>query len=180
MEIPLGSRHLSKLLLSAMGHNRGLALVGFMGAGKSTVGRALADRLGCAFVDTDEILETRFGAIAGQVSTDEASFRSREAAVVQELCDGVVRVLATGGGVFVSPDNRRRLQACYTTVHLAAPLAVLRERVAGSARPLWDADVEARWRSRQSVYELADIRVDTSGRTVDEVVDAVLAALGDA
>ena len=164
-----------------MGLKHGVALVGFMGVGKSTVGRVLATRLGLPFIDTDEVLVQRFGNIAVQMKRDgEAAFRAREAAVVAELCDGEPRVVATGGGAFVDPASRRRLQHAYLTVHLAAPLAVLAERVGGEAgRPLWDASVAARYAARQSVYAEAAVQVDTEGLTPDEVVVAVLTAVAD-
>lgn len=157
-----------------MGLNRGLALVGFMGAGKSTVGRVLAGRLGWPFVDTDQVLIRRFGAIAAQLRDGEASFRAREAEVVRELCDESLRVLATGGGAFLDEASRRCLEASYDTVYLAAPLHVLADRVAGAGRPLWDDDVVQRFEVRRPVYETARWVVDTEGRTPGQVADEVM------
>src|SRR5687767_6506718 len=112
------------------GSPEGIALVGFMGAGKTSVGRVLAARLAWPFADTDEILAVRHGAIALQVARDGLqAFREREVALVRELCDGVVRVLATGGGTFADPASRATLRASYRTVWLDAPLEALRERV---------------------------------------------------
>lgn len=161
-----------------MGLNQGLALVGFMGAGKSTVGRALAHRLCLPFVDTDDRLASRFGAIVDQIRDGEASFRHREAEIVAELCDGVPRVLATGGGAFLHPESRERLAANYITVYLEASLEVLATRVQGSGRPLWDEEVSSRFLARQPLYETADHTVPTGGRTVEQVVDDVLRSVG--
>lgn len=157
---------------------RGLALVGFMGAGKSTVGRALSARLGRPFLDTDDVLTARFGPPAVQIGQEgEAAFRAREAALVDEL---VARaggeVLATGGGLVVDPLVRARLRTAYDLVALDAPLEVLAERVgAGDDRPLWDADVAARFATRRSAYGDADLVLPTAERDVDAVVEAIVA-----
>jgi shikimate kinase / 3-dehydroquinate synthase len=113
------------------GHGvRGIALVGFMGAGKTTVGRALAARLGWPFLDLDEILVARFGPIADQVARDGlGSFREREAGLVRELCDGAPRVLAAGGGTFADPASRDALRASYRTIWLDATLPELSTRL---------------------------------------------------
>ena len=149
------------------GLNRGPALVGFMAAGKTTVGRILAAQLHLPFVDTDEILEHRYGVIADQFHQDgEAAFRARERAVIEELCDGSSRVLATGGGAFADEANRSRLMSSYLTVYLCAPFARLRERLVGSERPLVrdvpEEELERRFRARQPLYQLAHLTVSGS------------------
>jgi len=98
---------------------RGVALGGFMGTGKTTVGARLAERLGLPFVDMDAELAERFGELPEQFARDgEQAFRLRESALVSELCDGVPRVVATGGGAWVSPGNRARLRRHYHAVVL--------------------------------------------------------------
>jgi shikimate kinase len=157
----------------------GVVLGGFMGAGKSTVGRSLAARLGLPFVDTDRVLGARFGPIPEQLARDgEAVFRTREARVVRELCDGVPRVVATGGGVFADAGLREQLRATYVLVTLRAPLAVLRERVGrGEGRPLWGEGAAALLERRTPGYEDVDHVVDVAGLDVDAVVAEVLACV---
>jgi shikimate kinase len=149
-----------------------------MGAGKSAVGAALAERLRLPFVDMDGELVRRFGEISLQFSTEgEAVFRHRERSLVRELSDGRPRVVATGGGVWACPENRALLQRCYRTVVLTAPLHVLRDRVGtGPHRPLWDDAVADRFRDRQDAYAHADLHVDVSTRGVDEVVTTIVEA----
>ena len=160
---------------------KGVALVGFMGAGKTTVGRILASRLGWPFADLDEELALRSGPIARQIEVEGiAVFRAREAALARELCDGVARVLATGGGTFVDPATRAALGAAYRTAWLDAPLAVLEARIGqGDARrPLWSASRAARYEERRAAYGEAELRIDTAGRTAEQVADEVIAWLG--
>ncbi|MCO4745992.1 MAG: AAA family ATPase [Proteobacteria bacterium] len=160
-----------------MAKKRAVALGGFMATGKSTVGRALASRLDLAFVDLDEELERRFGSIPAQFRDEgEAVFRQRESALIAELCDGEARVLSTGGGAWVSPVNRRCLRSSYRTVVLSAPIEVLRQRVAEGGRPLWDAEVEARYESRRPAYADAELQLDAQ-RPVDALVEEIAAWL---
>lgn len=153
---------------------KGLALAGFMGVGKTTVGQRLAARAGLPFCDLDAVLEQRFGPIPEQfLAVGESGFRAREAALVRELCDGVERVLATGGGTLVDPENRAALRRCYRVVVLDAPFEVVRARVgAGQGRPL-AADLEARYVARREVYLDADLRVDAT-LPPDVIVDRIV------
>lgn len=155
-----------------------VALVGFMGAGKSTVGALLAERLGVGFADLDDEIERAWGPIPDQIATDgEAAFRAREAEVVRRLCGDPVGVLATGGGAWVDPDSRAGLQQAYVTVYLRAPLAVLAERGGASGRPLWDERVAERFAARQPLYEQAAYGVDTVGVAPRIVVERIVALL---
>lgn len=142
---------------------RGAALVGFMGVGKTTVGQRLAARTGLAFCDLDAELERRFGPIPEQFGTvGESGFRAREAALVSELCDGVPRVLATGGGTWVDPANRAALRRDYRVVALDAPFEVVRARIGdGAGRPL-AAELKARYDARREAYADADLQVDAT------------------
>jgi len=160
------------------GLRRGVALGGFMGTGKSTVGAALATRLGLPFADLDAILVERHGPIAHQFASDgEAAFRERESRLVIELCEGEPRVLATGGGAWASDANRAALRARFFAVVLTAPLDVLAGRIgAGADRPLW-ARAEALLALRRAAYEDADLVIDTGSLPVDAVVDRIVAAL---
>lgn len=154
----------------------GIALGGFMGVGKSTVGAALADRVGLPFMDTDQVLVQRHGPIAEQFADHgEAVFRERERAVVAEIAAGAPCVLATGGGVWVDRRNRDALRGWGRLIVLHAPLPVLRERLGSEpGRPLWDDALQARFDARQEAYADADLRLDTSTRTVDALVEEIL------
>ena len=110
-----------------------------MGAGKSTVGRRLAKRLGLPFVDTDSAIEDAAGFSAAEVFErfGEANFRDGERRLVARLIDGEMRVIATGGGAFVDPRTRELLNERAITVWLDAPVDVLAERTARrDTRPL--------------------------------------------
>lgn len=152
----------------------GIALGGFMGSGKSTVGRALAARLDWLYVDTDAVLSSRFGPCGLQIRQEgEAVFRAREAAVLEELSaqGGHAQVLATGGGAWVDPANRAALRRTHRLAVLHAPFEVLAARVGGDpSRPLWDASVRARYASRQAAYADADLQVDAT-RPVQVIVE---------
>lgn len=152
-----------------------MALVGFMAAGKTAVGRALAARLGWPHVDTDDVLGARFGPVGDQVRADVASFRAREAALAAELSDGILRVVSTGGGWVEAPGALERLLETHVVVFLDAPLATLARR-AGGDRPLWDGAVAERWARRRPSWDRAHVRVDADA-PLSVVVDRVARAL---
>jgi shikimate kinase len=107
-----------------------IILVGLMAVGKSTIGRALADMLGFAFYDTDQVIEQRAGAPVAWIFDveGESGFRDREQQVLDELTreDGIV--LATGGGIVLRPCNRAMLRSRGTVIHLDSPVERLVER----------------------------------------------------
>lgn len=166
-------------------------LVGPPGAGKSTVGRLLAERLGVAFTDTDDLVVARAGKSVADVFVDdgEAAFRALEAAAVAEALDAAgpaaaAGVLALGGGAVLDPGTRERL-AGRTVVFLEVDLPDAAARVGlNRDRPLLLGNPRGRLKllmdERRPLYEeVASLTVPTSGRTPDEVVDAVLAGLGE-
>jgi len=160
-----------------------LILTGFMGTGKSSVGRALAERLGWELVDFDAELEQRFGRPVARIFAEEgeAAFRAAEAELCRGLTPGTGLVVATGGGTAVDPANRTELEARGVLVCLTAEPGVLLERLraAGTTtRPLLDGDAEGAIRrllaARAPAYEAIRLRVDTTGLDVDSVADRVL------
>ena len=119
-----------------------LFLVGLPGAGKSTLGRMLARRLGLVFVDADAELETRLGVTIPTIFEieGEAAFRDREEAILASLVERSGIVLATGGGVVIRAENRTRLRSSGTVLYLHAEPSTLRERTRKSRhRPLLNA-----------------------------------------
>jgi shikimate kinase len=161
-----------------------LVLVGLMGAGKSTVARVLGERLGRRVVDSDAVIEARTGRTVREIfETDgEPAFRTLEtAALLDALDDPEPLVIAAAGGVVLREENRRALaRPGVRVVWLAADPSVLVERVrSGGHRPALDQDPAGTLRrmheTREPLYrEVADLIVSVDGRTVNDVVEAIL------
>lgn len=155
-----------------------------MAAGKSKIGRALADRLAMPFVDTDaEIEAAERMTIADIFAVDgEAAFREAEREAIARQLAGEAKVMALGGGAFVDPENRARLNAACCTVWLDPPFDVLLSRLRRSTRrPLATArsesELRALWESRRSSYAEAQLRVATGDDDPQRYVDAIIAKL---
>ena len=159
-----------------------IALVGFMGAGKTTVGRALAERLHYAFFDTDDEIEKTAGASIQNLFHDrgEGFFREQEANVVRRLVREKACVVSTGGGAFIQPECADLLFAATFTVFLDCEFdEAFRRASLLSGRPLLDGGknaVAALYAGRKEKYSRAHVTVDTTHRSPDEVVAAVLKA----
>ncbi|HMK99080.1 MAG TPA: shikimate kinase [Acidimicrobiales bacterium] len=163
-----------------------LVLVGMMGAGKSTVGRLLAERLGRVFVDVDdEIVRLAGGSVADIFDSGERDFRDLERQCLRGALDADADVVvAAGGGAVLDADNRARMRLAGTVVWLRATPATLSERVGdGSGRPLLEntdegglAVLNRLSAERAALYEeVAHAVVDTDGLSTAEVADRVLA-----
>jgi shikimate kinase len=167
--------------------DRPVVLVGLMGVGKSTVGRRLARRLGLPFIDSDSEIEDAVGLPAGELFEryGEADYRDGERRLVARLIDGQVRVIATGGGVFVDPRTRKLLKERAITVWLDAPVAVLAERTARrDTRPLLKTEnpkrtLEELAAIERQAYAEADLHVRSGDGAHKDVVEAIVRALGD-
>ena len=167
-----------------------LVLIGMMGAGKTTVGTRVAARLGRPLVDSDALIEQRTGRTVREIFRDdgEDAFRSLEsAALVDALHDPEPHVIAAAGGVVLRAENRAALRgADALVVWLLADPEVLVDRVrSGEHRPLLDDDPAGTLRrmfvDREPLYrEVADAVVVVDERSVDDVVSAVLDAMGRA
>ncbi len=165
----------------------GLALVGYRGTGKSTVGRLVAGLLGREFLDADAVLEARLGrSIRSVFETDgEAVFRDKEEAVLAELTSKPGQtVLATGGGVVLRPGNRAALRRFGHVVWLRADPAVLARRLRhDSARPPLTAagtlaEIADVLSAREPLYrEVAGTVIETGGCPPSEVARLILTAL---
>jgi shikimate kinase len=164
-----------------------LYLVGPMGAGKSTVGRKLAQSLHLTFYDSDREIERRTGAAIPLIFEleGEAGFRAREGRMIERLVqlDGVV--LATGGGAVLDADNRSRLAAGGTVIYLHASVNQQLARTSRDQnRPLLQTEnprarLEQLLAARDPLYrEIADLVVETDGRSVHSVVQEILRRLG--
>jgi shikimate kinase len=165
--------------------NRPVVLVGLMGVGKSTVGRRLARRLGLPFVDSDSEIEETVGLPWGELFEryGEADYRDGERRLVARLVDGQVKVIATGGGVFVDPRTRELLKEKTITVWLDAPVDVLAERTSRrNTRPLLrngdpKSTLERLAEIERQAYAEAHLHVKSGEGAHKEVVDAIVEAL---
>jgi len=173
------------------GHARELRtvfLVGFMGAGKTTVGRALSRRLGLPFEDLDDRIQHREGKTIEQIfrESGEAEFRKAETAALRELLAELgssFRVVALGGGAFVQPGNAALIEnAEVHSVFLDAPVEELLRRCEGEPRerPLRQDPKQFRelYEKRRRSYMRAAVRIETSGKDVDTVAAEVACSLG--
>lgn len=154
-------------LLAALGR-RSVVLVGMMGAGKSSIGRRLAQRLGIGFVDADAEIEAAAGMTIAEIFSTygEPDFRSGEARVIARLLDQDPQVLATGGGAYMNAETRAGIRAKGVSVWLKAEYDVLMKRVkrrATADRPMLQGDPAQRIRQlmteRYPVYGEADVTV---------------------
>jgi shikimate kinase len=171
---------------AALAITKPLVLVGLMGCGKSSVGRRLAARLGLDFVDTDDEIVKAAGMRIPEIFSElgEAAFREGEIKVITRLLSGPPKVMATGGGAFISPLVRAEIARVGTSIWLRGDLETLWGRVEGKpGRPLLDADNPKQvladlMAARYPIYELADITVDThADNTHEVVVEDILKAL---
>jgi 3-dehydroquinate synthetase len=152
---------------------RHLALAGFMGAGKSTVGARVAEVTARAFVDLDALIEKRHVPIPQLFARGEAEFRRIEEETLAEVLAGPESVIALGGGAVLSPLNRERLHARAFTVYLDVDVETAWERARGSGRPLAQREDEFRklYAARQAAY------ADAAEATAGDVEGVLLAAL---
>ena len=165
--------------------DRNIVLVGMMGAGKSSIGKRLADRLGLGFIDADAEIETAAGKTIPEIFAEhgEAYFREGERRVIARILDGSGQVLATGGGAFMNPETRARIGARAVSVWLSAELDVLMHRVRKRAnRPLLRTpDPEATMRGlmeqRHPVYGLADVTVRSREVAHEVIVEEIIEGL---
>lgn len=164
-------------------------LVGLMGAGKTTVGKALARRLAYRFVDVDQEIEARTGVSVPTIFEieGEEGFRRREAQVIADLAGVNGHVVATGGGAVLQPENRRNLQASGFVIYLNVPLATLYERTRhDKKRPLLQVSdprqkLRELYAQRDPLYrEIANLIISGSRITVQSVLQLLSKEMGEA
>jgi shikimate kinase len=165
-----------------------IILVGFMGSGKTTAGRRLAERLGMTFLDMDDVIVQRTGKPISRIFAEdgEPHFRTLERALVRELAHRDNLVIGTGGGIVLNPDNVREFSRTGLVVCLTAQPDVILKRVGqDAARPLLECEdrlkriIELKT-ARQPLYDRVTQQLDTSNLTVEEVVDRLIAMSADA
>jgi shikimate kinase len=162
-----------------------LVLVGMMGAGKSAIGRRVADRLGLEFADADTEIETAAGCSIPDIFElhGEEGFREGERRVILRLLEGPVRVVATGGGAFMNRETRAAIKERAISVWLRADFETLWRRVSRRGnRPMLKTDnpretLRTLIEERSPVYDEADLAVDSTDGPRSATVDRVIAAL---
>jgi len=162
--------------------NQNIALVGFMATGKSAVGRNLARKLHRRFVDLDALIEKAEGRKVREIFAEkgESYFRRLEKQTLEEILSQQDQIIATGGGIILDDDNLTLLRQKSLLIGLTASADVLVGRVGrNSKRPLLKgADMRARieelLQQRQSRYAQTDVTIDTSGLTINQVVEKIL------
>ena len=171
-------------MVAALG-NRSLVLVGMMGAGKSSIGRKLAQRLGLPFVDADAEIERAAGMSIDDIFAKhgEPYFRAGEARVIARLLEGGPQVLATGGGAFMHPQSREAIRGKGLSVWLKAEFEVLMRRIKRRTdRPLLKTDdpgetLRRLMAERDPVYAEADVTVMSRDVPHETIIAEILAAL---
>lgn len=156
-----------------------IVLIGFMGTGKTTVGRLLAQRTGRTFVDLDEEIERSAGLPVSAIFAQygEAFFRDQERQIIKQLSDRNDRVIATGGGAVLCEENVSNLRQCGLVIALQCQPDIIAKRIAGdpAVRPLVKQEnslqiITGLLQERRSRYEAANFTIDTSWITASEVV----------
>ncbi len=164
-----------------------IALIGFMGVGKTAVGKALAGKLGRSFVELDSLIEQKAGKSIPDIfqQDGEAAFRELEIEVTEEVAKDKNLVIACGGGIVLNQINIDRLRQQSRIVYLTASLEVILKRVSGEAgeRPLLKAankalNIRELLGFRKPFYErAADITIDTSKLDIDSVAEQIIEKL---
>jgi shikimate kinase len=162
-----------------------VVLVGLMGAGKTSVGRRLAEKLGIPFVDADHEIEAAAGKPIPEIFADhgEAYFREGERRVIARLLGDGAQVLATGGGAYINDETRARIQEHGVSVWLKADLPLLMKRVSKRpGRPLLQADdpeavMRGLMEKRYPIYAEADVTVESRDVQHGQMVNDVIRAL---
>ena len=159
-----------------------ITLTGFMGSGKTTVGKVLADFLGCPFMDLDDLVVKKAGKSIPDIFAQdgEPAFRQLEAQVLRKTVEKYAEstaVLALGGGAVLAPSSAALLHEKTVCIYLRASLETLLARLEGetAGRPLADASLADRLASREPIYEeTAHVIIDTDGLSPDEVADEII------
>ncbi|MFQ3565569.1 MAG: shikimate kinase [Aggregatilineales bacterium] len=156
--------------------DRNIVITGFMGTGKTTVGKQVAVRLGRRFVDTDALIAKRAGMSIARIFAEqgEPAFRALEGALVRELACLSRLVIATGGGTLVDAENRERmLESSFVVCLQAAPETIAARLRQNNNRPLaanWQQLLEA----RAPAYAAIPEQIDTEGKTADQVAEEII------
>lgn len=164
---------------------KNIVLIGFMGTGKTVVGRCLATKLKCKFVDTDTEIENVTGKTINQIFARDGviRFRSEEDLLVQKIYRQPGLVIATGGGLVLNQENARLLQSTGTLICLTATPEVIYQRVKGKkCRPLLlkgdlMENIENLLAERADVYRVAELTIDGGDKSPEEITEIIITYL---
>ncbi len=170
---------------SARGKN--LFLTGFMGAGKTTVGKVLAEKLGWCFKDLDQVIEQRSRKTISEIFADqgESFFRDLESQALSEVSTGAHTVVATGGGVVGREKNRHLMRNAGIVIFLDLTWAQLLERIReGQGRPLAEGEdavqrLACLYEQRLPLYRKADLVVDCSNQSPQDLAEGIISRLNE-
>lgn len=162
--------------------SKNIVLIGFMGTGKTEVGKELAERLGYGFIDTDELIEKKSGISISEIFDryGEPYFRDIESEVIKDVSRKDKVVISTGGGAVIREENRENLKRKGILVCLTASPEIIHERTRSyDNRPLLKIDdpykrIKELLKEREPYYSQADITIDTSDIETSEVVNKIL------
>lgn len=164
---------------------KNIVLIGFMGTGKTTIGRMLANRLGRPFIDSDRKIEQTAGMTIPEIFSNygEQYFRDLESRVIAKICHYTNAVIATGGGAVLRGENMQQMRRNGVVIALtAAPEVILERTCRRGGRPLLEAeDKEQRVRlllqERREAYNCAHHMIDTGVKSPQAVVDGIITYL---
>ena len=164
---------------------KNIFLTGFMGCGKTSVGRVLSKRLGYEFVDLDEAVVHEAGASVKEIfaAQGEPAFRRLESEALQRVAARTGVVVSTGGGAVIAGSNRAVMRGSGSIVNLTAAVEAIAARLSGdSERPLLEGDastdrIRNMLETREQFYADADLRIDTTAKTVESVTAEILDSL---
>jgi len=161
---------------------KNIILTGFMGSGKTEVGKRLAQRLGYAFLDTDKLIEEKTGKSISEIFREEgeSSFRELETEVIKNLSGITGYIISTGGGIVIREENILSLKNIGLVIWLKASPETIFNRISSETdRPLLNVEnplehIKKLLSIREQFYSRADVSIDTDGLEVDEVVKTIL------
>ncbi|MBI1920901.1 MAG: shikimate kinase [Geobacter sp.] len=164
---------------------KNVILTGFMGSGKSSVGRIVAKRLGYEFRDLDAVIMEEAGLSINDIFSrhGEEHFRAVESRAVERVAGSTALVVATGGGAVISTENRRLFRSSGIVINLMASMESILNRLRNdSSRPLLrgpdrEEKISRLLSEREACYADADIRIDTTGKKVEDVAAEILTYL---
>jgi shikimate kinase len=160
-----------------------IALIGFMGTGKTSVGINLAQELGWDFIDTDEVIKRKIGLEISDIFQyyGESFFRQQEKKVIELACRLTRHVISTGGGTIINVDNLKQLKEHSFLICLVASPEEILERVkCDNSRPLLAVEdplkiIKNLLKIREPYYQCADLFIDTSNKTLEKIIEEIMA-----
>jgi shikimate kinase len=167
--------------------SKNIILIGLMGSGKTTIGKFLAQKLNKKFIDTDEYIETEEKISINEIFSrfGESCFRNLETDIIKKICQADNQIISTGGGIVERPKNLDILKKNGIIFYLYAPVEELYQRIKNEKnRPLLNNDapkwvLEKLLNKREEFYELCDVKIDTTGKDIDQIAGEIIEKFGN-